>query len=112
VFSMPPSIRQLVFREDTAPQHFIYIEWFTPFPQNPDPNHLMYKISVEHDRSNPLGGRIGSIVSLSDIVRSIHLFPIFGPFAPVEWTKENILDRCNAFYVNPFTDRHLYRLIG
>jgi hypothetical protein len=90
----------------------VYVEWYTNFAQNPDPNHRMYKISVARDRSNTSGRGIGSIVQLSDVVRSVHLFPVFGPFAPIDWTCANVLDQADTFYVNPFTDRHLYRLFG
>jgi hypothetical protein len=109
---MLPSIRQHVLPPGAEFEHLVYVEWYTKFPQNPDPNHRMYKISVARDQPNASGPGIGSIVRLMDIVRSVHLFPVFGPFAPVDWTSGNVLDHANTFYVNPFTDRQLYRLIG
>jgi hypothetical protein len=109
---MPHMTHQRIFPGGTTPEHLVYVEWYTKFPRNPDPNHLMYKISLERDRASPSGNGIGSIVPLSDIVRSVHLFPAFGLSAPADWTSSNVLDHANTFYVNPFTDRHLYRLIG
>ncbi|KAJ6605637.1 hypothetical protein B0H10DRAFT_1659135, partial [Mycena sp. CBHHK59/15] len=52
-----------------------YVEWFSKFPRKPDPNHGMYKISrpVEH---------AASIIPVSQIRRSVHLFPKFGPVTP------------------------------
>jgi len=54
--------------------------------------------------------QICSIIPLANICRSVHLFPKFGPFAPQEWTSSNVLDLCNTFFVNDFTDRHMYRI--
>jgi hypothetical protein len=112
VFSMPPKTHQRIFPGGITPIHLVYVEWYTRFPRNPEPNHLMYKISIERDRSSASGHGIGSIIPLSDVVRSVHLFPAFGPFAPINWTSSSVLDHASTFYVNPFTDRHLYRLIG
>jgi hypothetical protein len=109
---MPPKTHERIFPGGTMAKHLVYVEWYTKFPRNPEPNHLMYKISLERDRASAPGNGISSIIPLTDVVRSVHLFPVFGPFAPVEWTSCNVLDRANTFYVNPFTDRHLYRLIG
>jgi hypothetical protein len=91
-----------------VPDHLVYVEWYTPFRDAPEPNSLLYKVSPMKDRDrNP----ICSIVPLSDIVRSVHLFPRFGPVAPAAWTSSNVLDECDSFLVNTFTDRHLYRIL-
>lgn len=110
VFSMPPSIRAQVFANPQVAEHLAYVEWYTDLPSRPDPNHGLYKISPQRDQQG--GGVIGSIIPVSDILRSVHLFPVFGPYAPSDWTPTNVLDRCHSFYLNPFTDRELYRLIG
>lgn len=110
VFSIPPKIRPLVFADLQVAQHLAYVEWYTSIPLHPSPNHLLYKISPQRDQQG--GGVVGSIVPVSDIVRSVHLFPVFGPYAPSDWTPKNVLDCCPAFYMNPFTDRELYHLIG
>jgi hypothetical protein len=42
----------------------------------------------------------------SYIRRSVRLFkPKVGP---ISWRSSNVLDKCNTFYWNTFTDRHLY----
>ncbi len=110
IFSMPPSIRAQVFANPEVAQHLAYVEWYTDIPSRPDPNHGLYKISPQRDQHG--SGIIGSIIPISDIIRSIHLFPVFGPFAPNDWTPKNVLDHCQTFYLNPFTDRELYRLMG
>ncbi|KAJ7150608.1 hypothetical protein C8R46DRAFT_914692, partial [Mycena filopes] len=78
-----------------------YVEWFSKFPRNPDPNHGMYKISRPVERA-------ASIIPVSQIRRSVHLFPEFGPVAPRDWTSNNVLERCSKFYVSPWSDRHAY----
>ena len=54
------------------------------------------------------GDRVASIVVASSIKRSAHLFPKFGPKVPEHWTSANVLEECPAFYLNPFSDRHMY----
>lgn len=93
--------------EAEIPHHLAYIEWYSPLPDNPERNHLLYKVSPQRD---PDGSRICSIIPVANIRRSVHLFPKFGPFAPQEWTSNNVLDLCNTFYLNDFTDRHMYRI--
>lgn len=110
VFSIPPSVWALVFTDPQVAQHLAYVEWYTPLPSRPDPNHLLYKISPQRDQQG--GGIIGSIIPVYDIIRSVHLFPVFGPYAPSDWTSKNVLDHCPTFYINPFTDRELYHLLG
>ena len=94
--------------DTTVPQHLVYIEWYTPFPNSPDRNHLLYKISPLQDQN---GGHICSVIPLANICWSVHLLPRFGPSAPQDWTSSNVLDLCNTFFVNSFTDKHLYRVL-
>ena len=48
------------------------------------------------------------IISATDILRSASLFPKFGPSVPQEWTSDSVLNDCSVFYVNSFSDPHLY----
>ena len=88
---------------NTPSKHLAYIEWFSNF-STPDPDHQMYKVN----RSLEGGGRVASIVPISTIKRSVHLFPRFGQVIPSEWTMDNVLEKCSIFYLNPFADRHMY----
>ncbi|KAL1750346.1 hypothetical protein FB107DRAFT_252199 [Schizophyllum commune] len=103
VFSIPetacPSLFPIGFQ---CPKHLAYVEWYTPFPSRPERDHLMYKIS----KCRTDGGQrmLASIVPLEHIRRSVHLIPKFGRAAPADWTSSNVLDHCDVFYVNPFTD--------
>ena len=83
-----------------------YVKWFSKFA-TPDRNHQMFKLS----RSLEGGERIASIVPVSTIQRSAHLFPKFGPAVPEGWTSNNVLEKCATFYLNSFTDRHMYFVI-
>ncbi|KAN0140650.1 hypothetical protein V8E53_001477 [Lactarius tabidus] len=107
VFSLPKRSLQSLFRmgADGVPKHLVYVEWYTAFTQDPDPNSLLYKISPMRDRD---GGRVCSIIPLANIRRSVHLIPKFGAVAPQEWRSSTVLDMANVFYVNSFTDNHLY----
>jgi hypothetical protein len=108
VFSIPERALPIVFTDGTeVPEHLTYVEWYTPLRDSPEPNHLLYKVSPQKDRDRT---RICSIIPLANICRSVHLYPKFGAFAPQEWTSSNVLDRCNTFFVNDFTDRHMYRI--
>jgi hypothetical protein len=108
VFSIPEKARNLMFRNSVViPQHLAYVEWYTPFSNPPDRNLLLYKISPLRDE---IGGHICSVIPLANIRRSVHLLPRFGPSAPQEYSS-NVLDSCSSFYVNTFTDSHLYRIL-
>ncbi|KAF8065173.1 hypothetical protein FPV67DRAFT_1653931 [Lyophyllum atratum] len=108
VFSLPEKSRGILFTNTEAPipQHLAYVEWYSPL-QDPERHHGLHKISQLKDRN---GGRICSIIPIGNIRRSIHLFPKFGRVAHPEWTSSNVLDVCDTFFVNTFTDRHLYRI--
>ncbi|KAJ7685870.1 hypothetical protein B0H17DRAFT_834956, partial [Mycena rosella] len=62
-----------------------YIEWFSPFTR-PEPDHLMYKVK----RSMKDGERLGGIIPVQNIRRSIHLLPKFGPITPPHWKSSNV----------------------
>ncbi|KAJ7239693.1 hypothetical protein C8J57DRAFT_1438986 [Mycena rebaudengoi] len=98
IFSFPKTAIPKVFNPGTAvPQHLAYA--------TPEPNHLMYKISRLEDRH---GARISSIIPITNIRRSVNLFPQFRRVAPRDWTSSNVLERCSTFFVSCFTDRHSY----
>ena len=72
-----------------------------------NPNHGMYKVS----RVLQNGKHLCSIIPVSDFHHSIHLIPHFSKVAPAHWTSSNMLEQCDSFYVNPFSDRHAYMTI-
>ncbi|KAH9038021.1 hypothetical protein EDB83DRAFT_2228544 [Lactarius deliciosus] len=109
VFQLPNKAIPEVFPSlDTAanapPTHLAYVEWFSPIPARPDANQLMYRVSrLMHN-----GHRRASIIPVSSIISSIHLFPHFGRRIPLEWNTYSVLELCHTFYVNPFSDRDTY----
>ncbi|KAJ6528339.1 hypothetical protein DFH09DRAFT_1327742 [Mycena vulgaris] len=105
VFSLKPHHIQGLFAHGVSPpQHLAYVEWFSSFKPQPEPHHLMYKVK----RSLKDGDRMASIVPVANIRRSVHLLPKFGPIAPPHWTSANVLEECPTFFVNCFSDRHIY----
>ena len=110
VFQLPAKTVRALFPDpaNPPPQHLAYVEWFTPFGRTPQPHHLLYRVK----RSVlPNGYPVASVVSLRNVRRSVQLFPSFGQTAPREYTPENVLDLCPAFFVNSFTDRHSYHTV-
>ena len=109
VFSLPEHSLQILFPTGKEiPRHLVYVEWYTPFSEDPDPSTLMFKVSPLKDRA---GGRTCSIIPLANIRRSAHLIPKFGAAAPQEWTSSTVLDLASVFYVNSFMDMNMYRIM-
>jgi hypothetical protein len=106
VFEIPSKVVQEIFPGSnvTPPQHLAYVEWFSPIPANPGPNHLLYKVT----RLTHNGRRRASIIPVNTILRSVHLFPVFGQHTPQEWNTFSVLELCTTFYINPFSDRDNY----
>ncbi|KAJ6619584.1 hypothetical protein B0H10DRAFT_1946637 [Mycena sp. CBHHK59/15] len=104
IFSLRPSDIQILFLPSIrTPKYLACVEWFTPFTQ-PEPDHLMYKVT----RHLEDGDQLASIIPVTNIRRSVHLLPKFGPVAPPEWKSGTVLDDCKYFFVNSMTDRHIY----
>jgi hypothetical protein len=84
--------------------YLAYVEWFSPFPKYPDPNHQLFKIA----RSFKDEQRYASIIPVKNICRSVHLFPSFKAIASRNWTSNTVLDLCQTFFVNSTSDRYIY----
>jgi hypothetical protein len=108
VFQIPTMAISELFTQSAPPTHFAYVEWFSPFPPEPEPNHLMYRVS----RSYRANRRLAAVVPITAIKRSAHLFPQFGPTVPRHWHASTVLEQCHTFYVNPFSDRAFYKALS
>lgn len=104
VFRIPDKASAMLFHGVKEPKHLAYVEWFTKFPQDPDRNYGMYELK----RAMKDNKRVASVIPVSDISRTVHLYPKWGPAVPREWTTNNVLEECASFYVSSFLDRHTY----
>ncbi|KIP06193.1 hypothetical protein PHLGIDRAFT_107242 [Phlebiopsis gigantea 11061_1 CR5-6] len=113
IFSIPKRRIPTLFPGRTPPEHLVYLEWFTPFRAADTSTHGLFKIgrsttvgsSIANERH---GARSAVVVPLTDVRRSIHLWPCFGVEVPRSWSSDSVLDDCPKFFVSPFTDRHSY----
>ncbi|KAI0716908.1 hypothetical protein C8Q76DRAFT_795145 [Earliella scabrosa] len=106
IFKLPRSVLQQVMPDVIAPGPLAYVEWFTAFTQ-PDPVHGLYKVSRCRDANGALRA---SVVEVRHFRRSCHLYPIApgNGFVPRDWSSSTVLDACDHFFVNPFSDLHMY----
>ncbi|KAG6826722.1 hypothetical protein H0H92_014714 [Tricholoma furcatifolium] len=80
-----------------------YIEWFTPLSR-PDQVTGMYLVhrSTRAHRPN------AEIVSIDRIVRACHLIPKCGREIDRKWTKDNVLEKAAAFWINPYISVEMF----
>ena len=88
--------------------HLTYVEWFSPVPETPNPNSLLYRVS----RLTHNGQHRASIIPVDSLLCSTHLLPRFGPSTPQEWNTFSVIEACTTFYLNPFSDRHNYLMFA
>jgi succinate dehydrogenase hydrophobic anchor subunit len=99
IFTLPTSFG--------VPEPLAYVELFTtPNTEEPIVNVGMYRIRRVMEADN----RCGQVIPLSLIYRSVHLLPMFGR-VPSVWTSDNVLEKCDTFYVNRYIDEHMFSLI-
>ncbi|KAI0826679.1 hypothetical protein BC628DRAFT_251427 [Trametes gibbosa] len=104
VFKLPKAACEELFPDVLVPGHLAYIERFTPFTA-PDPVHGLYKVTRRRDAA---GARLATVVEVRSIRRSCHLLPVTGASVPREWTSSTALESSESFWVNPFSDLHMY----
>ena len=90
-------------------EYWAYVEWFSQFRPNPEPDSQLYRVSRLR-QSN--GQPVASIIPVSDLIQSIHLFPLFGSTIPCEWSSGTSLSNASTFLVNSFTDVGTYLLFN
>jgi hypothetical protein len=110
IFQIPSKHLPQVFLPSvsTPPAHLAYVEWFSPPSVTRDSSHGLYKVS----RVFRGGERQASVIPVSSIVSSIHLFPRFGQNGPQGMNSFTVLEKCHSFYVNPFRDMDNYMLFS
>jgi hypothetical protein len=106
IFELPTSLISTMFNDPSkVPHHLSYVKWFTPSSPQPEGVSGLFKVSKSTLQD---GTNLAEVIPISHLYRSVHLFPKFGPVVPTSWSSGTVLDECFIFYLNPFTDRHLY----
>ncbi|KAI0323362.1 hypothetical protein GY45DRAFT_1264699, partial [Cubamyces sp. BRFM 1775] len=104
LFKIPKRAAERLFPGQIIPGHLAYVEWFSAFTA-PNQVHGLYKVTRPRGRA---GEKLPSIIEISQIRRSCHLYPDFGASAPRDWSSSTVLDQSTHFWVNPFVDLHMY----
>ena len=108
VFKIPDAALPKLFGPVEPPSgHLAYVEWFSR-PRNKDKTTALFPVSRSYKQN---GQRDASIVEVDKIVRPCHLFPKFDKKVNRAWTPENVLDRCDKLFLNPFVDKQMYQSI-
>jgi len=84
-----------------------YISWFTHFKTSLDKNMGMYHIQPAKDST---GQEQGCIVPLSNVRQGCMLTPSRATWDST-WNPENILDKCDSFFVNNLQSKYSYQTI-
>ena len=77
-----------------------------PFRAEPEQNSKMYKVTCALQGT----AQLASIVPVSRIDQSLHLIPLAGSSVPHEWRSSTVLDHCQTFLVNSFSNCRTYLL--
>jgi hypothetical protein len=100
---------QLPKASSNAAETLAYIEWYTP-PRRNEETHNMHSIRKMDLRAD--GSVNASIVPLANIRQTCQLFPNFGRTLVDEgWTTNNVLDKCQSFFVNNWAGLYAYQTI-
>jgi len=110
VFEIPSKqISQVFLRSvTTPPTHLAYVEWFSRPSATQNSSHGLYKVS----RLMKDGLWQASIIPLSSVISSVHLLPRFGQNHPQDMNSFTVLEKCQSFYVNPFSDMYNYMIFS
>src|ERR1700744_2820234 len=85
-----------------------YVDWFQLIGTSPHPDHGMYEIAKKMRLSN-VGGQVkrdGSVISIDDIIRGVHLIPKFGKGPTCEGSLNQVLEGINHYYINNYIDHY------
>jgi hypothetical protein len=86
----------------------LLVYWFTrPLPQT-EKDTKMYLLK----RRRTADGRpLASVIEMGSVARLVQLIPRLGRKVHPELTKDNIMDRCDLFLLNSFTDKEIYQAV-
>ncbi|KAG1787961.1 uncharacterized protein HD556DRAFT_1245932 [Suillus plorans] len=86
-----------------------YVEWYAPLKPAAEDYYELYTVKkplLSLDGSLP-----GRVISLSSIRQTCQLVPNFGRTVPIDWTSDNVLDKCDSFLLNCFTSKYAYQTL-
>ncbi|KAG1737846.1 uncharacterized protein EDB91DRAFT_1054857 [Suillus paluster] len=87
-----------------------YVEWYSPLKPAAEDYHEMY--SVKKPLPSVVDSTLaGKVIPLSSIRQTCQLVPNFGRTVPMDWTSDNVLDRCDSFLLNCFTSKYAYQTL-
>lgn len=90
---------RVIFRLPPEYGHFdtplAYVEWYTELKKY---NALLGMYQIRRSYRNRY--RRGSIIPVTQIVRSCHLIPKFGTKIGRSWNSENALESADTYYLN------------
>ncbi|KAG1720068.1 uncharacterized protein EDB91DRAFT_1065033, partial [Suillus paluster] len=86
-----------------------YVEWYAPLKPAAEDYHEMYTVK-KHLLSSD-GSLPGKVIPLSSIRQTCQLVPNFGTTIPIDWTSDNVLDKCDTFLLNCFTSKYAYQTL-
>ncbi|KAJ3875340.1 hypothetical protein F5051DRAFT_442491 [Lentinula edodes] len=75
-----------------------YVQWFKPFQKDPVNDLNLFKLSYSFRQHYPHC----SIIPVTQIIQTCHLYPVYGRSVDATWTSDNILDKCSTFYLNVY----------
>jgi len=84
-----------------------YVAWFTRFKASPDSNMGMYHVQPA---KNSTGQEQGCILPLANIRQSCMLTPSRATWDHT-WTSQNVLEKCDSFFVNNLQSKYSYQTI-
>lgn len=111
IFCLPTMVNRDGFSEAALvdwPTHpLAYVTWFMRFKSSPNSDTGMYYIEPAKDSKSQAQG---AILPLTDIRQSCMLTPSKATWDPM-WTRDNILDKCESFFVNNMQSKYSYQTI-
>ena len=113
IFCLPQKIDLGLGPQDTPASWpkvpLAYVEWYSKQQPEADRQTGMYTIKTTW---NSEGVPLGAVVPLSEICQSCMLIPKYKDSrAEVDWTSQNVLDKCSSFVINNWQHMYAYQTI-
>lgn len=89
------------------PHPLAYVEFFTCRRVASD-TYGMYVVRRAKVRQQRKAG----VIRLDSIRSACHLYPRFGLRCDRSWTTENVLDKCESFFVSPYLSSYFFQALS